>query len=101
MQTPKIKNKRHHPHKNITGLIYLIRGKKVIIDRGLAALYGVGTKRLKEQVKSNIEKFPEDIIFELSKSEFTNWRSQFATSNREKIKIGYLKKEQAKFMNKR
>ena len=77
------------PIENISGLIYLIRGKKVIMDRDLAALYGVETKRLKEQVKRNIERFPEDFMFELSKSEFTNWRSQFATSNRDKIGLRY------------
>ena len=56
-----------------------------MLDRDLAALYGVETKRLKEQVKRNIERFPEDFMFELSKSEFANWRSQFATSKRDKI----------------
>ena len=44
-----------------------------------------GVIRLKEQVKRNIERFPEDFMFELSKSEFANWRSQFATFNRDKI----------------
>ena len=73
------------PIENITGLIYLIRGKKIMLDRDLAVLYGVETKRLKEQVKRNIERFPEDFMFALSKSEFANWRSQFATSNRVKI----------------
>jgi hypothetical protein len=77
------------PLENITGLIYLIRGKRVIIDRDLAVLYEVETKRLKEQVKRNIERFPEDFVFELSKSEFKNWRSQFATSNRDKIGLRY------------
>ena len=77
------------PIENITALIYLIRGKKVMLDRDLAALYGVETKRLKEQVKRNIERFPGDFMFELSKSEFSNWRSQFATSNRDKIGLRY------------
>ena len=67
----------------------MIRGKKVMLDRDQAALYGVETKRLKEQVKRNIERFPEDFMFELSKSEFANWRSQFATSNRDKIGLRY------------
>jgi len=74
---------------NITGLIYLIRGKKVMLDRDLAELYGVETKRLKEQVRRNIERFPEDFMFELSKLEFANWRSQFAISNRDKIGLRY------------
>ena len=77
------------PIENIIALIYLIRDKKVMLDRDLAALYGVETKRLKEQVKRNIERFPEDFMFELSKSEFANWRSQFATSNRDKIGLRY------------
>jgi hypothetical protein len=69
------------PVENITGLIYLIRGKKVMLDRDLAALYGVETKRLKEQVKRNIERFPEDFMFELTKEETENLRSQIATSS--------------------
>ena len=65
----------------ITNCIYTIRGVKVMLDRDLAAFYGVQTKRLKEQVRRNISRFPPDFMFELSKEEFTNWRSQFATSN--------------------
>ena len=60
-----------------------------MLDRDLAELYGVETKRLKEQVRRNIERFPDDFMFEISKSEFTNWRSQFATSNRDKIGLRY------------
>ena len=52
-----------------------------MIDRDLAALYGVETKHLKRQVKRNIERFPKDFMFEMSKEEFQNWRSQFVTSN--------------------
>ncbi len=77
------------PIENITGSIYLIRGKKVMLDRDLANLYGVETKRLKEQVKRNIERFPEDFMFELSKAELLNWRSQFATSNQDKMGLRY------------
>ena len=69
------------PIENITGLIYLICGKKVMLDRDLANLYGVETKRLKEQVKRNIERFPEDFMFELSTKEYENLRSHFATSS--------------------
>ena len=65
----------------IAGKIFLIRGTKVMLDRDLAELYGVETKRLKEQVRRNIERFPEDFMFELTKEELKNWRSQFATSN--------------------
>ena len=69
------------PIENISGLIYLIRGTKVMLDHDLAVLYEVETKRLKEQVKRNIERFPEDFMFELSKNEYENLRSQIATSS--------------------
>ncbi|MBW2608239.1 MAG: ORF6N domain-containing protein [Deltaproteobacteria bacterium] len=65
----------------ISDKIYLIRGLKVMLDRDLAELYGIETKRLKEQVRRNIERFPEDFMIELTKEELKNWRSQFATSN--------------------
>jgi len=71
------------PMEVITSKIYLIRDQKVMLDRGLAELYGVETKRLKEQVRRNIERFPEDFMFELTKEELINWRSQFATSNQD------------------
>ena len=67
----------------IASKIYLIRGIKVMLDRDLAELYGVETKRLKEQARRNIERFPEDFMFELTKEELKNWRSQFATSNQD------------------
>ncbi len=51
-----------------------------MIDRDLARLYGVETKRLKEAVKRNIDRFPEDFMFEMTKEELEIWRSQFATS---------------------
>ncbi len=69
------------PVERIASKIYLIRDVKVILDRDLAELYGVETKRLKEQVRRNIERFPEDFMFELTKEELNNWRSQFATSS--------------------
>jgi len=58
---------------------------KVMFDRDLADLYEVETKRLKEAVRRNIDRFPEDFMFELSKEEFLNWRTQFATSNSDKM----------------
>jgi len=61
-------------------LIYDFRGVKVMLDFDLAALYGVETKRLKEQVKRNLSRFPEDFMFELSRDEFEILRSQIATS---------------------
>ena len=68
------------PVEQIESLIITVRGKQVILDRDLARLYGVETKRLNEQVRRNIERFPEDFMFQLSKEEFENWKSQFATS---------------------
>jgi hypothetical protein len=65
----------------IISKIYLIRGQKVMIDRDLAGLYGVETKQLKRQVRRNIDRFPEDFMFELSDEEFKEWRSQIGASN--------------------
>ena len=59
--------------------IFNIRGKQVMIDKDLALLYGVETKRLNEQVKRNIERFPEDFMFQLTMEECL--RSQIATLN--------------------
>jgi phage regulator Rha-like protein len=61
--------------------IYLIREHKVMLDRDLAELYGVETKQLKRAVKRNIDRFPEDFMFELDDQEFENLRSQFGTSS--------------------
>ncbi len=61
--------------------IYLIRGKRVMLDRDLADMYGVETKQLKRQVNRNNERFPEDFMFEMDKKEFENLRSQFGTSS--------------------
>lgn len=69
------------PDAAITGRIHVIRGQKVMLDRDLAELYGVETKHLKRQVRRNINRFPEDFMFELTKEEFEDWRSQFVTSN--------------------
>ena len=60
--------------------IYLIRGHKVMIDFDLADLYGVPTKRLKEQVRRNLRRFPDDFMFQLTKHEAESLRSQIATS---------------------
>ena len=58
-----------------------IRGKRVILDHELAKLYGIETKRLKESVRRNIRRFPEDFMFELSYEEWINLRSQIASSS--------------------
>ena len=65
----------------IVQFILFIRGEKVIVDSDLARLYGVETKRLNEQVRRNIEKFPAEFMFQLTKDEFSNLKSQIATSS--------------------
>lgn len=67
--------------EQIESLILTIRGKQVILDRDLARLYGVETFRLNEQVKRNIERFPEDFMFQLTKEEFEDLRSQIVISS--------------------
>lgn len=69
------------PVEQIESLILSIRGKQVILDRDLARLYGVETKRLNQQVQRNLERFPEDFMFQLTKEEAELSRSQFATLN--------------------
>ncbi len=71
--------------EEITDRIYEIRGRKVMLDRDLADLYEVETKYLKRAVKRNIERFPEDFMFELTRTEMDDWRCQFGTSNSEKM----------------
>ena len=65
----------------VESLIRVIRGQQVMLDRDLAELYGVETKRLNEQVKRNIERFPEDFMFQLTPNEFDNLKSQIAISS--------------------
>ena len=67
----------------IENKIYIIRNKKVLLDRDLAMLYGVTTGRLNEQVRRNINRFPGDFMFQLTKEEFSNLRSQIVTSIQE------------------
>ena len=69
------------PQETIEGKILLIRGKKVILDRDLAVLYEVQTKALKQAVRRNSKRFPDDFMFELTTKEFENWRSQIVTSS--------------------
>lgn len=61
--------------------IYLLRGEKVMFDFDLAALYEVKTKVLIQAIKRNIERFPDDFMFQLTQGELEHWRSQFVTSN--------------------
>ncbi|HTF03679.1 MAG TPA: ORF6N domain-containing protein [Bacteroidia bacterium] len=61
--------------------IHYIREQKVMVDSDLAVLYGVETKKLKQAVRRNMERFPADFMFEMDQKEFENWRSQIVTSN--------------------
>ena len=74
MQTPM------RPNETLLNTIYVIRNQKVLLDRDLAQLYGIETKRLKEAVKRNLSRFPEDFMFVLTDEELQDWRSQFASS---------------------
>jgi ORF6N domain len=67
--------------EKILNKIYYIRGYKVMLDQDLAELYQVPTKRLNEQVKRNIGRFPDDFMFQLTEEEFENLKSQIATSS--------------------
>ena len=69
----------------VVNKIYEIRGQKVMLDRDLAELYGVETRVLNQAVKRNLNRFPEDFMFQLSQEELENWKSQIVISNREKL----------------
>ena len=69
------------PAERIERSILLVRGQKVILDSELAELYGVSTTRLNVQAKRNRDRFPEDFAFRLTREEFDNLISQFATSS--------------------
>ena len=73
------------PLEHISSKIFIIRSQKVMLDRDLAALYGVGTKVLNQAVKRNLNRFPDDFMFQLNEDEFDNWKSQFVTSNSDKM----------------
>jgi hypothetical protein len=66
---------------NVEGAIHLIRGQRVMLDSDLAAIYGVTTKRLNEQLRRNRSRFPSDFAFQLTAEELTNLKSQIATSS--------------------
>ncbi|MEX1133155.1 MAG: ORF6N domain-containing protein [Flavobacteriales bacterium] len=68
------------PEAVIASRIYLIRGERVMLDTDLATMYNVKTYRLNEAVKRNLERFPEDFMFQLTKEEWENLTSQFAMS---------------------
>lgn len=77
------------PAERIANSIYFIRGERIMLDRDLAALYGVETKALKRAVNRNIDRFPEDFMFVLNATEFKNWRSQFVTSKADRKGLRY------------
>ena len=81
----KVESAPLQPLENIENLIQVIRGKQVILDRDLARLYGVETRVLNQAVQRNIDRFPADFMFQLSKEEFENWKSQFAISNKDEF----------------
>lgn len=66
---------------DLSKIIYTIRGKQVMLDSDLAILYGYEVKRLNEQVKNNINRFPEDFMFQMTKEEVKDLRSKFSTAN--------------------
>ena len=77
---------KHHTTalKPIECLIYLIRGRRVMLDADLAKVYGVTTARLNQQIRRNLEKFPGDFMFQLSTKEFKRLMLQSATSKKER-----------------
>ncbi len=76
--------------EKITNKIFLIRGKKVMLDRDLAEMYGVTTGNLNKAVKRNLLRFPKDFMFRLTKDELRSWIFQFGTSNRETMGLRKL-----------
>ncbi len=73
------------PEETVISKIYLVRGKKVMLDRDLAELYDVETRILNQAVKRNEKRFPEDFMFRLTTEELENWKSQIVISNKEKM----------------
>ena len=69
------------PDNSIRNLIKIIRNQQVMLDKDIALLFGVDTRTLNQAVKRNIERFPDDFMFQLTKDEFENWKSQFVISN--------------------
>jgi len=80
MSEPLAINQQH-----IQSRIFTIRSQQVMLDRDLAMLYQVETKVLNQAVKRNAERFPEDFMFQLSKDEFEDWKSQIVTSNGDRM----------------
>jgi hypothetical protein len=82
-------NKNTLPDEKIMNKIHVIRGQKVMLDRDLAILYGVETKRLKEAVRRNSLRFPEDFMFEMTVNEFEEWREDFELTKEDRMGLRY------------
>ena len=85
----------------ISSKILNLRGKQVMLDRDLAVLYQVETRTLNQAVKRNLDRFPDDFMFQLTKDEFVNWKSQFVISNSDVMglrKIPYAFTEEGIYM---
>lgn len=78
------------PSESLINKILVIRNQKVILDRDLANLYNAETRALKQAVRRNIKRFPKDFMFQLSKEEFKNWRSQTVMSKSEEKGLRHL-----------
>jgi hypothetical protein len=79
-------------HELIAQCIHLLRGQKVMLDADLARLYGVATKVLVQTVKRNSSRFPADFLFQLTKQDVANLKSQFVTSSLEESRWGGRRK---------
>ena len=85
----------------ISSKIFTLRGKQVILDRELAKLYQVENRVLNQAAKRNLDRFPNDFMFQLNKEEFENWKSQIVTSNADVMglrKMPYVFTEQGVYM---
>ena len=78
------------PEELVMNRIYVVWDQKVMLDRDLAELYGVETKVLKQAVRRNNARFPEDFMFEMSREELQDWRSQFVTSKEDRQGLRYM-----------
>ena len=89
------------PIERIEGVILEIRGKRVMLDADLAALYGVSTRRVNEQVRRNVARFPADFMFQLTSEEYAALRSQIATldagTNRSQFATGSQRHRDPRF----
>jgi len=81
MPGKRLSSRQLVPAEIIERRIFLIRGRKVMLDSDLAELYQVRTGALNQAVRRNLDRFPEDFMFQLNEEEFTNWKSQIVTSN--------------------